>query len=309
MARSDEEKAARKAARDAATARNRDRRAAAKATLDAAEVAKRFNPRSTRSSVAESLKDSALTLEEYRAAEQHPNRLVGSAPEPTWHKSYDVVTANERFGTTPGTALSGRSTGRAGLSHAEPLASTYVAPARRRDEEPWETDDAWDDDSLWTPSYARYFSLRPSQRDNYYAAWLEDDALDDDDRPEWELASPDPPPRQPCIRAHRRNRRRRPTTVLRDGNTTGVRPGYALDFYYDRRDRRRHYRDDRLAWHYYWSKSQIAREERTPPAQLEDSAAALQREINRAPEPQPIRQPRSELMQERLAKARGQIET
>ncbi len=212
MALSDETKALRKAARQAATAMERERRAA-KAAEDArkaeeAEHAERFNRRSSRESVAKSImgKDgTALTADEHRVAEARG--LVGPVPAPEPRDPFDGAAASEWLGVPVATPKWSP------LSHGKPddvEPDSYVpsaaeaaarAAARRREEARWDEDaEEWvdphrvDDDTLaelgidsgttssWFPDFDRY-DRYDRQAETVNGFFGGDDI---DDRPEWE---------------------------------------------------------------------------------------------------------------------------
>ena len=118
MVLSDEVKAARKAARQAATEAGRRRRAAESAEVERDEIAKRFGQRPTRSSVAKL----SLTREEYDVAVEMG--LAGPAATPDLRDPLDLRAAREWQGTDSLQEQSKRSA----TSHGHKNDPSYMAP-------------------------------------------------------------------------------------------------------------------------------------------------------------------------------------
>jgi hypothetical protein len=122
MALSGEVKAARKAARRAAAERQAEQRAEVARLAEVAEHAKRFNNRSTRKSVDESIDADALTIEEYRIADGRG--LVGPASHAEPRNPFDEAAATEWLGL-PVTTRSMRQA----LTHGDQTNDFYVPSA------------------------------------------------------------------------------------------------------------------------------------------------------------------------------------
>jgi hypothetical protein len=211
MALSDEEKAARKVARQAANARNREKKRQAEDESRRAEAAARFDGRTTRRSAAKSIEKQALTREEYIAAEERG--LVGGVPTPQQKNRLDAATASRALGVDVNT------TGRWSISTSSDNVTPYSPEVPEIVDRPVERskgevissspvqvgdlvvdDDAHDDDVELDARSIRPVVDESLVRDEVvgsddpFGPWVDDEYGDaswdlgdpDDDRPEWQ---------------------------------------------------------------------------------------------------------------------------